>query len=309
MAVLCIGAAHLDRKARALAPVVAGSSNPVATETTAGGVARNVAEGLARLGAEVAILSRVGRDAEGEAVIAGLGAAGVATEFVTRSPQKPTAGYTALLEPEGELSVAFADMAIYDELTPARLERMMPRLRRFDTWFLDCNLPQETLSYLAAARPERTRLLVDAVSVAKAARLAGRLAGFDMVFTNRDEAARLTGIAIRAPLDVCTAGARLLDAGAAGAVITRGAEGAFLALPDRFAFLPALPAAVREVTGAGDAMIAGFIWALEGGHGPAGALHLGLACAAMALESGGAIPDDLDSARLTRRAGVEAVTA
>ncbi len=309
MAVLCIGAAHLDRKARALRPVVGGSSNPVSTRTAPGGVARNVAAGLARLGAEVGMLTRVGRDPEGDAVIAALEAEGIGTELVTRSPQRPTACYTALLGPDGELAVAFADMAVYDELLPARIERLMPRMAAFPNWFLDCNLPRETLEYLVANRPVQTRLLVDAVSVPKAVKLDGLLAGVDTVFANRDEAAVLTGLAIRAPLDVCVAGARLLEAGARRAVITLGVEGAFLATLDEFAFLPALPAAVREVTGAGDATIAGFICGLMRDLTPAAALRLGLACAAMALESEGAVPTELNVAAALRRAGLDPVPA
>jgi pseudouridine kinase len=301
-AVLCIGAAHLDRKARALAPVVLGSSNPAETSGAAGGVARNVAEGLARLGLETAVLSRVGRDAEGDRVLRGLAEAGVGTDLVTRSDERPTAGYTALLDPAGELAVAFADMAVYDELTPALLAGLLPEMARFPTWFVDCNLPRETLAWLLAARPPGTAVLADAVSVPKAGRLDGLLGRVDTVFANTEEAARLAGLPIRSPLDVCAAGARLLDAGAGGAVITRGPEGAFLATDEDFAFLPALPAERREVTGAGDAVIAGFIWGRHQGRGRTDALRIGLACAAMALETPDAVSSALDASRLLVRA-------
>jgi hypothetical protein len=93
--VACIGAAHIDRKATAAGPVVPGSSNPVTMRVGAGGVARNVAENLARLGLSVTMVSRVGGDREGDAVLDGLAEAGVGFELCTRSATAPTATYTS----------------------------------------------------------------------------------------------------------------------------------------------------------------------------------------------------------------------
>ena len=57
----------------------------------------------------------------------------------------PTATYTALLDKAGELVIGLADMAIYDELTVDFLEPLLPRLERIPVWFIDCNLPAESL--------------------------------------------------------------------------------------------------------------------------------------------------------------------
>ena len=139
--VACIGAAHIDRKATAAGPVVPGSSNPVTMRVGAGGVARNVAENLARLGLSVTMVSRVGHDREGDAVLDGLGEAGIGFDLVTRSATAPTATYTALLDKSGELVIGLADMGIYDELTVDVLEPLLPRLEKIPVWFIDCNLP------------------------------------------------------------------------------------------------------------------------------------------------------------------------
>src|SRR4051794_28562466 len=128
--IACIGAAHVDRRAHALGPVVPGSSNPVRIGTASGGVARNVAENLARLGCAVSLVSRVGSDPEGAALRAGLADLGIDIAGLARSDTASTASYTALLDPSGELVVGLADMAIYDELTPAALEPLLPALAR-----------------------------------------------------------------------------------------------------------------------------------------------------------------------------------
>jgi hypothetical protein len=55
--VLCVGAATVDRSFRSLDPIRPGTSNPVVSTKGFGGVARNVAENLARLGALAAALT------------------------------------------------------------------------------------------------------------------------------------------------------------------------------------------------------------------------------------------------------------
>jgi pseudouridine kinase len=57
--VVCIGAANIDRKLRPAAALLMGTSNPARQEESFGGVARNIAENLARLGADVALVTAV----------------------------------------------------------------------------------------------------------------------------------------------------------------------------------------------------------------------------------------------------------
>ena len=302
--VACIGAAHIDRKATAAGPVVPGSSNPVTMRVGAGGVARNVAENLARLGLSVTMVSRVGDDREGDAVLDGLAEAGVGLEFCTRSTTAPTATYTALLDRAGELVIGLADMSVYDELTIDVLEPLLPRLEQIPVWFIDCNLPAESLRFLLRRKPEGCTVYVNCVSVAKAARLQGILQGIDTLFANGDEAGYLSHVTIRAPLDVCEAGYRLMCNGVGSVVITRGQEGAFVASPFDYDFFPPPPVDVNEVTGAGDALIAGVIFGRIGGHDMAEAMSLGLACAASAVETNETVNPALSADMVIERAGL-----
>ena len=74
---------------------ILGTSNPGSVFTDDGGVARNVAVNLMRLGREVVLCSRVGNDEAGRRVLA----QSVDTSLVTVSEGRPTASYTAILEP------------------------------------------------------------------------------------------------------------------------------------------------------------------------------------------------------------------
>lgn len=303
--VACIGAAHVDRKARVRGAVMAKTSNPATVTTSHGGVARNVAEVLARLGVGVGLVSMTGDDAEGRSVVAALSRMGIDTRGVVVSADHATASYTALIDGNGDLFVAFADMAIYDDLDTERLRKVEDTLHRHAVWFLDCNLTETTLSHLLRSRPSGCMAWVDGVSVPKVEKVRSLLDRMDGVFLNMDEAARLTGMRIRAPLDVCEAGYRLLSRGVGTVIITRGADGVFVATPDGADFLPAVPVAqVRDVTGAGDALIGGTLFGCLADYGLVDAVRIGLACAASSIETDRTVNDRLTADMALGRAGL-----
>ena len=75
--IVVLGGANIDIKAKVTAPNRLGTSNPGIVSTSAGGVGRNIAHNLARLGADVALISVVRNDVHGDAVLAETRRAGV----------------------------------------------------------------------------------------------------------------------------------------------------------------------------------------------------------------------------------------
>ena len=113
--VMCIGAANLDRKLRTLAPLQMGTSNPASAEEVYGGVARNIAENLARLNLPAALLTALGDDAAGRTLQDYAEAAGIDTRGSLRLFETASGTYTAVLDDRGEMVLALADMALYDQ--------------------------------------------------------------------------------------------------------------------------------------------------------------------------------------------------
>ena len=72
-------------------------------------------------------------------------------------------------------------MTIYEELTTSLLEAELAELPPAQRCFADCNLPRETLAWLATRKPAGL-LYVDAVSVAKAVRIKNLLPDLDGLF-------------------------------------------------------------------------------------------------------------------------------
>ena len=290
--VVCIGGATVDRTYRLAAPPIPGTSNPASILTGFGGVARNVAANLARSGAAVELVSRVGDDEAGRAMMAALDRAGIGRQGVSVAPGEATADYAAVLTPDGELALGLAAMAVLDGLGPDALAPHADLIAAADWILADCNLPAAALLALLARRAlphARYRLAVDAVSVAKTARLPDALQGVDLLFANRDEAAALAmrhGVTRASPSE---AAGVLLRAGAGAAVVTLGAEGALAASPAGTVHLRAVPARTVDVTGAGDALVAATIHALTGGAALPEAVAEGCRAAAGAIGHGGAV--------------------
>jgi pseudouridine kinase len=290
--VAVIGGAVFDRKYHARAPLVAGTSNPVDGSHSHGGVARNVAENLARLGVPVRFSSIVGHDDTGNALLRNLETIGVDVGGVARSDARPTAEYAAILDTGNDLALGIADMAIFDHYSEADLDRALQNGTTGDWVFADCNLPAAILSALvsrcgAAGR----RLAVNTVSTPKAFRIRDLLDRIDLLFTNRDEANALVEEA--APLDTKSVGEALLACGVRAAVITDGAAGYAIVEDGGVDWHNAVPARPVDITGAGDAFVAGTLACLIAGDGLAQAASAGALLAARTTETLSSVLPDL----------------
>lgn len=304
--VVCLGGAVVDRKLHLLAPAVAATSNPARSATAFGGVARNVAENLLRLGVDVALVSRVGADDAGQALRAHLSGLGGDVRGVAVVPGAATAQYIAVLDPGGDLVLGVADMAVLDGIRPADVDRAWPVTSAgapgphqvvARPWVVaDCNLAPDTLArVLQRGGQSGVRVAVDAVSTPKVTRLPADLTGISVLFCNHDEAVALLAAHGRDAADgddACLA-RRLHAAGAAAVVLTRGPDGVVLAAADRVRTVPAVAAAVVDVTGAGDALVAGTVAALVAGRSLPDAVGVGTLVAARTVESEHSVVPDL----------------
>jgi len=269
--VVCVGAANLDRKLRSLAPLALRTSNPASQDESFGGVARNIAENLARLGTPVALLTAIGSDSSGAALLAHAESAGIDTRGALRLDGAASGTYTAVLDPDGDMVVALADMALYDRLTPDFVAAREAQLASGALVVADLNLPLDTVEALSRqARRSGVPLVLVAVSEPKMARLPQDLSGVRLLILNVGELAARVGRPLAGEADLEAAMREVLAQGARDLVVTRGAGGVLLSMPDgAIARLDAPAAEVVDVTGAGDAFAAAVCWSLaqEGGNG------------------------------------------
>ncbi|MDN3919706.1 carbohydrate kinase family protein [Roseateles violae] len=292
--IVCIGGANIDRKLRSREALTMGSSNPAVQLEAFGGVARNVAENLARLGLPTRLITAVGDDAAGRALLAHAAEAGLSSDGSLLAPGEPTGSYTAVLDAGGQMLLALAAMPLADRLTPDFLRDCA--LPAEATLVLDLNLPAASIAaLLARAREAGLAVIAVAVSEPKMARLPADLHGLQCLILNRGELrALLPGAADDE--------ARLADLQRRGLrqiVVTAGGSGLLCSEAGQAAQqLPAPPVAtIVDVTGAGDALAAGICASLT--RLPlASACRVGLELAALTLQTTATVHPGLSPAWL-----------
>ena len=279
--VLVLGAAGVDIKIyprdQAVEPAY---SNPGTIRWGWGGVARNIAENLARLGAEVHFVTAVGDDRLGRLLLQPLHDLGIHTDSSLIVAGSPTSSYAALYHNDKQPWLAFEDMELMREITPGHIYRLRGLIKSVDMVCLDANLSARALETLfRLTRRYDIPVCVDPTTAALAPRLHPYLPDITVITPNKEEAEALLG----APFDTAeaiSAGARrLVQLGVQLAVITLGAEGLFYATSEESGRLPAFHVDIVDPIGAGDALTAAVAYGLLEDVSPEEAVRLGITAA------------------------------
>jgi ribokinase len=262
------------------APIAHASDTAARITERGGGAGANVAAWLARAGARVTLLGRVGDDPAGAAVTAELRAEGVDARLAVDAAL-PTGTCIVLVEPGGERTMV-PDAGANAALEAAPLPDDTVHLHVAGYALLHPGSRPAARALIAAAGAARVTVSVDPSS---AAPLAGAgpeafldwVTGAGLLLPNRDEAAALTGLAKPAEA------ARALAGDGREVVVTLGAGGALWSDGDALLHELAPPLPATDTTGAGDAFAAGLLAARVAGADPAEALRSGCALAAQAV--------------------------
>lgn len=290
---LVIGDVVTDVLALHASPAAPGTDTSADIVVRPGGSAANTAAWAATLGAEVALLARVGTDT-GEWHRGHLREAGVRTHLRV-DPDHPTAVIIVMVDAAGERTM-LTNRGAGGRLGPADWDDgLLGGVARLHlsgyTLFTEAGRELVRLAVRAAAE-HGVRVSVDPAST-------GFLAGFgtdrflrataaaDVIVPNQDEALLLTGES-----EPEAAAARLSERYDL-AVVKLGAAGAVAARDGRIVVrAPALPATPVDSTGAGDAFAAGLLTALLNGRDEASAVTAGCRAGALAVARIGGRPRD-----------------
>jgi pseudouridine kinase len=303
-AVVVVGGANMDIKAHSRRTIELRTSNPGEAVTTPGGVGRNIAENLARLGTTTHLVAPVGRDAFGDQLVDHARSVGISVDHVVRT-DGATGTYLAVLDPDGELFVAVANMAITDTVTVAQLGAARDLIPHADLLVVDGNLPPSAVAWLLDhAAAVSVQVVVDPVSVAKARHFRETLDPSRPVLAmtpNLDELSALVGRAVpNSRAAVAKAARELHTRGIEHVWVRRGTRGSLLSSAGSakrpvVEEIPAPAVEVADVTGAGDAMTAGFVHALLRGNTPLDAARFGQMAAALTVATTDTVRADLSA--------------
>ena len=284
--IIVLGATCLDIKARPLAPVQPGSSNPALIRLSPGGSGRNIAENLARLGVRVSLLSAVGADLLGQRLLDRTAAAGVDVSRVICSPDRYTGAYLALFTDENHQGYALDDVTQLGLATPDYLLANRSLFEEARMVMLDGNIDRETVAVaLSMAKEHGLPVGLDPASVRRACALRPLLSEFSLVTPNRAEAEALLDTTIGGSEEALEAARRMVALGVEVAIITLAEEGLAYATTEGHGRIPAIRCDVVDWTGAGDALAAAVAYALINQMPVDDGMRLGIAAATLTLRS------------------------
>lgn len=273
-----IGGANVDITASSGEAFRLGDSNPGRVEVSWGGVGRNIAHNLALLGDEVQLLTIFGGGLFGPVIAQACRDLGIGVGHSEIAPEGTHSFFVSINNADGELVGGVADMNATEGITPAWLAAREEVIQAADVVVADANSSADALAWLIDHG--RKPLFLDAVSVAKAGRIQ------EAVTLSKKKS--FFALKCNAIENVALASVQ----GCRRRYVSVGAEGLKVEENGRLYEFPALPCLVRNVTGGGDALLAGIVHA-----GPEASVEesarWGLACARCAVESPHAVSDEI----------------
>ncbi len=281
--VVCVGGANIDIQGFSAAPINMRDSNPGTIRLCPGGVGRNIAENMARLGLNVSMISAVGDDSFGDVILKSCSAAGMDISDIEIIPGVSSSAYVVLTDSDGDMLAAVSDMHIMKGFGRDFILRHAHTLDAASAIILDPNLSGESLETLVSGWHHKP-LFADPISTTYARSMKRFLPDLFMIKCNRQEAEIFADMVIQNEDDLDTAMDRILSSGINCAVITLGENGVLYkdqgGLKLRKVHPPLHPV---SATGAGDSFTAAMVYGMVNGWEPDKSLELAMKAAELTI--------------------------
>ena len=254
-----------------------------------GGKGSNQAVAAARAGAKVSFISKLGNDPFGDLARSTYRQEGIDTRHLLSTTTPTGAASIIIDEHTGENSIIVVPGACF-ELTPQEVDQMKDLIAASAIFVTQLELALPTVEH--GLKLARSLGVPTILNPAPACKLPESIFQYcDYVTPNETEAEMLTGIKVSTLADAEQAADAFLARGVRNAVITLGAQGAFVKNASTRAHVPAFNAGtVVETTGAGDAFNGGFAVALAEGRDILQSARFGCAVAGISVTRPGTAP-------------------
>ena len=257
--VAVVGAANIDIGGTPYKPLIPADSNPGEISINYGGVGRNIAHNLAKLGVPVKFITAIGGDVLGADMLSHCDSIGIDVSNALHIPDRTSSMYLYINNTAGDMEMAIDHMDLALKITPEYLDSVRSVIQGAAAVVADANISADAFMHVKSLC--RAPLYVDPVSTALAARIMPGLEGIDTLKPNRLEAEYLTGMTIQTEADYRAAACALLDMGVRRVFLSMGDEGMLAADKNNMYIVGGYPAEVVCTTGAGDSATAAIVWA------------------------------------------------
>lgn len=254
--ILVIGGTNVDIQGFSRGELRAHDSNPGYVGVSFGGVGKNIAENIARLGINTKFITVFGQDLYGEKIKEHLTKLDIDVSDSLILENEETSIYLSILDSNREMNVAISSMDIFEKLTPDYLKNRNKKLDNAEIIIVDTNLEKESIEYITDFNT-KTKIMLDTVSTKKSEKVKDIIGKFYTIKPNKIEAELLSGIKINNNDDLDKAGKFFLEKGVTNIFITLGSEGVYYINESKKGIIKNPKVSPVNVTGGGDAFVAG----------------------------------------------------
>lgn len=283
--VTCIGSANLDYTFRLEEKMVLGTSNPVNSSISYGGVIRNVADNLTRLNHSVSLMTVLGDDRAGDDLLA-YSKKTMEVFACDRIKHENTGGYYAVINQQGNMDIGFADMSINKHMNRNWVLEHKRHLNLSKWLIADMNITKDAIEALIEyALSEEKKLAIIGVSGPKMKHLPDDLNGVEILICNLDESQAYFKTDIDDPKVLIN---MWLERGLKKVVVTLGKKGSFYydgkEIKHQEAYLVS-DEKVVDVTGAGDSFSSALLHGLMSGESMESSIRLGAISSSLTIQT------------------------
>lgn len=271
-------------------------SNPGKIKTSLGGVARNIAENLSRLGINVELITVLGTDGYARDIRSNCIENSMNIMHSQIIPGFNTSVYICINDKYGEMQCAISDMEIYKYMTPKFIMSKLEIINNAIALVVDTNVPTDALEFII--NNVTVPIFMDTVSVKKAEKVKYIIKNIHTIKPNILEAEVLSGIQINNSQDLETAAKIIISKGVKNLYISMGQNGAYYADEFISGIVPCLPVNVVNTSGAGDAFLASTVWAYINNMDIVQSARAGTAAASVCASSNLNVSPDISVQRI-----------
>ncbi|HOO44570.1 MAG TPA: winged helix-turn-helix transcriptional regulator, partial [Bacillota bacterium] len=228
--VTCIGGANFDVSLRLQNGIIQHTSNPVDSSKSFGGVVRNVAENLSRMGLDVSLMSLLGDDSFGHELLRSFNQL-METLAIELIPNETTGTYYSIIDQNGDMLYGFADMKINRLMDRSWILRHKKHIIMSEYLICDLNLTKDAVETIIELKKELDiPMAIVGVSGPKMKNLPEDIDGLDLIICNMDETQAYFNTDVTDGCQLC----RLwLDKGVKKAIVTAGLKGSYFGTEDQ----------------------------------------------------------------------------
>ncbi|MGB3366887.1 MAG: PfkB family carbohydrate kinase [Acidaminobacteraceae bacterium] len=295
--IVVIGGANMDILGFPTDLLKLHDSNPGKIRMSMGGVGRNIADNLVRLGAPTKLLTALGNDIYGKKIYDECKKIGMDLDNVIILDNEVTSTYLSILDETGDMKLALSDSDICRKINIEYINKNSSLIKNASCIVLDTNLDKDVLDYILKTFKE-VPIFADTVSSAKAVKLKDLLGNLYALKPNKIEAEILTGIEIVDETTLDMAMDKFIELGVNQVYISLGKDGVYYGDKEiRKTFKPEKVKMINA-TGAGDAFMAGIVYSHINEYSIDEAVRYGSAMARMAITSAETINPDITAIKI-----------